>query len=265
MITIKSQQEVERIGRACAIIKDVFREVAPLVVPGAAARDIDRFVEDGIVRRGGRPAFKGYVGPDGTPFPASTCISIDSEVVHGIPGDRVLRSGQIVGLDIGVELDGYYGDAARTFLIGEVPDRVRKLVQVVRESLYRGIRQARQGRRLSDISNAIQTWVEERGFSVVRELSGHGIGRSLHEEPQIPNFGLPGRGPILRAGMALAIEPMINLGGREVITASDGWTVETTDGSPSAHWEETIVVTTDVPKVLTRDDDWLSKSNAPLH
>ena len=255
MITIKNQREIKAIGRACAILKDVFRDVAPLMVPGASARDVDKFVEESIVRRGGRPAFKGYTGADGIPFPASACISIDAEVVHGIPGNRIFQEGQIVGLDLGVELEGYFGDAARTFLIGEVSDRTQNLVKVVRESLDEGIKQAREGRRLSDISHAIQSRVESRGFSVVRELSGHGIGRSLHEEPQIPNFGLPGRGPKLRSGMALAIEPMINMGGHEVITAPDGWTVLTLDGLPSAHWEETIVVTNGEPMIMTRDVD----------
>ncbi len=255
MITIKNRYEIKAIGRACAILKDVLREVEPLMVPGAAARDIDKFVEGKILRQGGRPAFKGYTGADGIPFPASTCISIDAEVVHGIPGNRIFQEGQIVGLDIGVELDGYFGDAARTFLIGEVSDKIRKLVRVVRQCLDEGIKQAREGRRLSDISYAIQTRVESQGFSVVRELSGHGIGRSLHEEPQIPNFGLPGRGPKLKSGMALAIEPMINMGSHEVITAPDGWTVVTMDGLPSAHWEETIVVTKGEPMILTRDSD----------
>ncbi len=255
MITIKNRYEIKAIGRACAILKDVLREVEPLMVPGVAARDVDKFVEESIVRRGGRPAFKGFTGADGIPFPASTCISIDAEVVHGIPGNRIFQEGQIVGLDIGVELDGYFGDVARSFLIGEVSDKIRELVRVVRQSLDEGIRQAREGRRLSDISYAIQTRVESQGFSVVRELSGHGIGRSLHEEPQIPNFGLPGRGPKLRSGMALAIEPMINMGSHEVVTAPDGWTVVTLDGLPSAHWEETIVVTKGEPMILTRDSD----------
>ena len=255
MITIKNRYEIKAIGRACAILKDVLREVEPLMVPGVAARDVDKFVEESIVRRGGRPAFKGFTGADGIPFPASTCISIDAEVVHGIPGNRIFQEGQIVGLDIGVELDGYFGDVARSFLIGEVSDKIRELVRVVRQSLDEGIRQAREGRRLSDISYAIQTRVESQGFSVVRELSGHGIGRSLHEEPQIPNFGLPGRGPKLKSGMALAIEPMINMGSHEVVTAPDGWTVVTLDGLPSAHWEETIVVTKGEPMILTRDSD----------
>ncbi|MCX6638988.1 MAG: type I methionyl aminopeptidase [bacterium] len=254
MIILKTRDEIELMGRACAILKSVFQEVAPLMKEGTAARDIDRKVEDGIRRRGGRPAFKGYKGPDNIPFPASTCISIDAEVVHGMPGKRVFKSGQIIGLDIGVEYKGFYGDAARTFLIGEVSEKVKKLVQVTRESLYEGINQAREGNRLFDISHTIQTWVETRGYSVVRELSGHGIGRHLHEDPQIPNYGPAGRGPMLRNGMTLAIEPMINLGVKDVYTASDGWTVITSDGLPSAHWEETIVITDGDPMVLTRDD-----------
>jgi methionyl aminopeptidase len=255
MITLKSPPEIERIGRACQIVKEVFRDIAPLMQPGASAAEIDRRVEEGIRRRGGRPAFKGFPSPEGVPFPASVCLSINSEVVHGIPDGRVLESGQIVGLDIGVELAGYYGDAARTYLIGDIAEPLRKLVLAARESLARGIEQARRNYRLSDISHAIQAHVEKQGYSVVRELSGHGIGKSLHEDPQVPNFGLPGRGPKLQPGMVLAIEPMIALGRCEVITGRDGWTVETQDGSPSAHWEETVVVTDRDPLILTRDGE----------
>jgi len=255
MIILRTPQEIERIGRACDILKQVFRDVAPHLLPGVRAIDIDRMVEEGIRRRGGRPAFKDFPSQEGVPFPASVCISIDSEVVHGIPGNRVFSSGQIVGLDIGVEFDGYYGDAARTFLIGEVSESLKKLVRVARESLAKGIEQARQNRRISDVSHAIQKHVEKHGFSVVRELTGHGIGRSLHEDPQIPNYGLPGRGLRLAPGMVLAIEPMIAMGGHEVVTARDGWTVETLDRSPSAHWEETVVVTEGDPLILTRDHD----------
>ncbi len=253
MIILKNPREIDRIGRACAILKRVFEEVAPRMVPGARAAQIDRLVEESIRSQGGRPAFKGYRGPDGIPFPASCCISVDEQVVHGIPDDRIFEEGQIVGLDIGVELDGYYGDAARTFLIGDVPEEVRRLVQVTKECLDRAIAQAQAGNRLSDISFAVQSWAESHGYSVVRELTGHGVGKALHEEPQIPNYGPPGRGPKLMAGMTLAIEPMINLGGYEVMTVGDGWTVVTADGKPSAHWEETIVVTDGDPLILTRD------------
>jgi methionyl aminopeptidase len=175
-------------------------------------------------------------------------------VVHGIPDDRILQNGQIVGLDVGVEYDGYYGDAARTFLVGKVPEEVQQLVRVTRECLDRGIQQARPGNRLSDISNAVQVFAESKGYSVVRELTGHGIGQSLHEEPQIPNYGLPGRGPSLQVGMTLAIEPMINLGSSGVVAGSDGWTVVTADGLPSAHWEETIAITDSDPLILTREE-----------
>ncbi len=223
------------------------------MVPGTLDRDVDQLIESRIRSRGAKPAFKGYKGPEGTPFPASSCISIDAEVVHGIPGNRILQSGQIVGLDIGVELDGYYGDCARTFLIGDVGEEIKRLVAVTRECLDKGISKTRVGNRLSDVSHAIQTWAEGKGYSVVRELSGHGVGKALHEEPQIPNFGLPGRGPKLLPGMTLAIEPMINLGTRDVTTCGDGWTVTTADGLPSAHWEETIVVTNGDPLILTRD------------
>ncbi len=261
MITLKNSHEIERIGNACEILKEIFREVAPLMVPGAHAGEIDRFIEEGIRSRGGRPAFKGLPNQEGVPFPASACISIDSEVVHGLPGRRILRSGQIVGLDIGVEYLGYYGDAARTYLIGEVTDSIRKLVQVARESLERGLERARKNRRLSDISFAIQSYVEKHGFSVVRELTGHGIGKSLHEDPQVPNYGLPGRGVKLQPGMVLAVEPMINLGRKEVETLDDSWTVVTRDNSPSAHWEETIVITDHDPLILTRDHEIQSNSS----
>ncbi|TKJ40407.1 type I methionyl aminopeptidase [candidate division LCP-89 bacterium B3_LCP] len=254
MITIKSKRDIEEIGKACEVLAEVFREVAPLMVPGARARDIDKFIEESIRRREGRPAFKGYTGADGIPFPASCCISIDAEVVHGIPGKRVFKEGQIVGLDVGVELNGYYGDAARTFLIGEVKQDIQRLIGITREALYHGIDKARKNNRLFDISHAVQTWSEKHGFSVVRELSGHGIGKSLHEEPQIPNYGSPGRGPHLHPGMVLAIEPMINFGEKEIITADDGWTVITSDGKPSAHWEETIVITEGDPLILTNGD-----------
>ncbi|RJP75821.1 MAG: type I methionyl aminopeptidase [Candidatus Zixiibacteriota bacterium] len=252
MIILKNPQEIDRIRTACGILRDVFLEVAPLMVPGTRAADIDRRVEEAIRRRGGRPAFKGIVGAEGIPFPASVCLSVDDEVVHGIPGDRVLTSGQIVGLDIGVEWQGYYGDAARTYLIGEVPEPVRRLVEITRECLDRGLEQARKGRRLGDISHAIQEHAERHGYSVVRELSGHGIGRTLWEDPQVPNYGLPGKGPKLLPGMTMAVEPMINLGARDVLTLDDHWTIVTADGLPSAHWEDTIVVTGGDPLILTR-------------
>jgi methionyl aminopeptidase len=253
MITLKNQREIELIGRACQILKDAFQEVSPLMVPGTRAEDIDRAVEKAIRLRGGRPAFKGFIGvePD-SPFPASVCLSIGAEVVHGIPDGRVLQAGEIVGLDIGVEYQGYYGDAARTYLIGPVPEEAKRLVRVTLESLELGIDQARKGRRVSDISHAIQSHVERQGFSVVRELTGHGIGKSLHEDPQIPNFGGAGRGPKLQPGMVLAIEPMINMGGKDVVTLEDGWTIVTSDNLPSAHWEETVVVTDSDPLILTR-------------
>jgi methionyl aminopeptidase len=253
MITIKSQREIELIGRACQILTQVFQEVASMMRPGVRTRDIDKAVEEAIRKRGGRPAFKGFIGMEAdNPFPASVCLSIDAEVVHGIPDGRILAEGQIVGLDIGVEFQGYFGDAARTYLIGQVPVETQRLVQVARESLERGIEQARKGRRLSDISHAVQSHVEKNGFSVVRELTGHGIGKSLHEDPQIPNFGMAGRGPKLQPGMVLAIEPMINMGVKEVETLADGWTIVTADNLPSAHWEETIVITDREPLILTR-------------
>ncbi|MBU0520503.1 type I methionyl aminopeptidase [bacterium] len=254
MIILKSPAEINRIAKACEVLQEVFEGVSPLMQPGTPAREVDQFIEDAIRSRGGRPAFKGYSAGDGKPFPASSCISIDSEVVHGIPGNRTFKVGQIVGLDIGVELNGYFGDAARTFLIGDVKPRIKKLVEITLECLNRGIEAARAGNRLGDIGCAIQSYAEKHGYGVVRELSGHGVGKKLHEEPQIPNYGFSGRGTVLQKGMTLAIEPMINLGSHEVYSADDGWTVLTRDGKPSAHWEETIAITDGEPLILTRSN-----------
>jgi methionyl aminopeptidase len=202
--------------------------------------------EDFIRSQGARPAFKGYMG-----FPATLCVSIDDAVVHGIPGDDVLKDGQIVGVDCGAELDGYYGDHARTFSIGTVDAGKQKLMDVTRESLMKGIEQALPGNYVGDIGNAVQTCAESNGFSVVRELVGHGIGRALHEEPQIPNYGKAKHGYKLSSGMCIAIEPMINAGAKEVFTAKDGWTILTKDGQASAHFEHTIAITNNGPKILS--------------
>jgi len=246
MIAVRSEMELELLRRAASILREVMESVGRLVAPGISTSEIDRFVEDLIVRQGGRPAFKGYRG-----FPAASCISIDDEVVHGIPGPRRLREGQIVSIDIGVEKEGYFSDMARTFPVGEVPQEKIRLMRRTEEALWLGISQARDGRRVGDISHAIQSYVEAAGYSVVRDLVGHGIGRQMHEEPQIPNFGSPGTGPRLRSGMVLAIEPMVNAGKPWVRTRRDGWTVITKDGLPSAHFEHTVVVTDGPPEVLT--------------
>jgi methionyl aminopeptidase len=221
-----------------------------MVRPGLTTRDIDKDVEAFILARDARPAFKGYRG-----YPATVCTSINEEVVHGIPSTkRRLRDGDIIGLDLGCIVDGYYADCAITLPVGAVPPRVQELLDVTRESLDKAIVQCRAGNRLGDISHAVQSHCESHGFAVVRAFVGHGIGKQLHEEPQVPNFGEPGRGPVLKAGMVLAIEPMITMGSWEVRVLEDRWTAVTIDGSFAAHFEDTIAITEDGPDVLTRTD-----------
>ena len=246
MVYTRSPREVEKISRSCQIVADTLIMLEPHIITGARVSDLDQMAEDFIRSQGARPAFKGYMG-----FPATLCVSIDDAVVHGIPGDDVLKEGQIVGVDCGAELDGYYGDHARTFSIGTVDARKQKLMDVTRESLMKGIEQATPGNYVGDIGNAVQTCAESNGFSVVRELVGHGIGRALHEEPQIPNYGKVKQGYKLRSGMCIAIEPMINAGAKEVFTAKDGWTILTKDGQASAHFEHTIAITNNGPKILS--------------
>jgi len=247
MIIIKSPREIELIRKSCRILVKTFDHIAEIIEPGIETRKIDREVEKFIRAHGARPAFKGYRG-----FPASACISINDEVVHGIPSKRRLKPGQIVSIDIGVEFQNYFGDAAKTFVVGEISGQTKQLLRTTQEALYKGIDAARVGNRLSDISHAIQTHVEQAGFSVVRDLVGHGVGRKLHEDPQIPNYGPPHRGPRLKAGMVLAIEPMVNMGGYEVFFDDDDkWTVRTVDGLPSAHFEHTIAITLNGVDILT--------------
>ena len=248
MITLKSPAEIERMRKSSAIVVEALDLALSLIRPGIHTEEIDRSVAELIHSRGGRPAFKGYGG-----YPANICISVDDEVVHGIPGARRLQEGEIVSVDIGVEFEGYYGDAARTWGVGEIdPDNTR-LLRITRESLELGIAQAREGNRLGDISHAIQKHVESAGYSVVRDLVGHGIGRALHESPQIPNFGAAGQGARLKAGMVFAIEPMVNMKGYQVKTLEDQWTVVTADGSPSAHFEHDVVITKSEPEILTNE------------
>ncbi|WP_027718575.1 type I methionyl aminopeptidase [Desulfovirgula thermocuniculi] len=247
MITIKSQRELRYMRDAGRIVAGVLQELAKAIKPGVTTGELNRLAEDFILARGARPAFKGLYG-----FPASICTSVNEQVVHGIPGPRELLNGDIVSIDVGVELNGYFGDGAATFPVGEISPEARKLLAVTEQSLYEGIRFARQGNRLSDISHAIQSYVEKHGFSVVRDYVGHGIGRSMHEEPQVPNFGRPGRGPRLRAGMTLAIEPMVNAGTHEVCVLEDNWTVVTRDARLSAHFEHTVAITDGEPEILTR-------------
>lgn len=247
MIILKSPKEIEKIARSCSIVAKTLDAIKGVVRPGIATREIDSFADAYIRTNNALPAFKGYRG-----YPASICTSVNNEVIHGIPSDRVLKEGDILSIDLGVYKDGFYGDAAYTLPVGEIQPDVERLLRITEESLYIGIENARPINRVSDISNSIQGHVESNGFSVVRAFVGHGIGRDLHEEPQIPNFGLPGRGPRLRPGMALAIEPMVNEGGYEVLILDDGWTVVTKDGRLSAHFEHTVLVTSDKPRILTK-------------
>jgi methionyl aminopeptidase len=247
VIELKSAREIGLMRKAGHILADVVDRLRASVKPGLSTLEIDEDVEDFIRGRGARPAFKGYRG-----FPATVCISINEEVVHGIPSaHRRVKEGDIVGLDLGCIVEGYYADCAVTVAVGEVPARVQELLDATRQSLEMGIAECRPGRRLSDVSHAIQSHVESHGFSVVRAFVGHGIGRALHEEPQVPNFGDPGRGPQLKPGMVLAIEPMVTMGSWEVRILDDGWTAVTRDGSLAAHFEHTIAVTESGPEVLT--------------
>jgi methionyl aminopeptidase len=246
VIIIKSPREIKQLKRSSTIVAEVFRELKKVVAPGVTTKELDQVAEKTILSRGALPAFKGYRG-----FPASLCISINEEVVHGIPGSRKLKEGDILSLDVGVNLNGYFGDGAISLPIGEVDQEAKKLIEVTERSLYVGIDQARVGNRLSDISYAIQSWVESHGFSVVKDFVGHGIGRGLHEEPQIPNFGSPHQGPRLEQGMVFALEPMVNEGTYEVKILSDGWTVVTADGKRSAHFEHTIAITDREAEILS--------------
>lgn len=246
MVYLRKPDEIEAIRASARLVGQTLEMLKREVKPGTTTGELDRKAEAFIREHGGRPAFKGYRG-----FPATICPAVNEEVVHGIPGDRVLREGDIVGLDVGVEMNGYYGDAAITVPVGRVSGEAENLLRVTREALLKGIEQARAGNRIGDISHAIQSHAERHGYSVVRALVGHGIGREMHEEPQVPNYGPPERGPRLMAGQVLAIEPMVNLGGYDVVTQPDGWTVVTKDGSLSAHFEHTVAIGSDGPEILS--------------
>ncbi|HZJ58437.1 MAG TPA: type I methionyl aminopeptidase [Clostridia bacterium] len=248
MIILKSKSEIKLMEEAGRIVAGAHEVVKNAIAPGITTAELDEIAEDYIRSRGGIPAFLGYQG-----YPASICASINEQVVHGIPGPVALKEGDILSVDIGAFHNGYCGDAARTHPVGEVTPDAHRLIETAKEAFFSGLEFAREGYRLSDISHAIQVYVEGKGYSVVKALVGHGIGQAMHEEPQIPNFGPPGRGPRLRKGMALAIEPMINAGAHEVMTLHDGWTVVTKDGSLSAHYEHTIAITHGQPLILTQE------------
>ena len=247
-MVLKTPGEIDLMDQANRIVLTVLDEVGKAIAPGVTPRELDRLAERVIRGAGGVPAFLNYRG-----YPATLCISVDDVIVHGIPNDAPLKGGQIVGIDCGVLYKGYYGDAARTFAVGEVDDEARRLLKVTEEALRLAVEQVRPGGRLSDIGHAVQRHAERHGFSVVREFSGHGIGTSLHEEPQVPNFGKPGKGPKLRPGLVLAIEPMVNAGKAGVRMDADGWTARTEDGSLSAHFEFSVAVTPTGARVLGTD------------
>jgi methionyl aminopeptidase len=248
MIILKSLQEIEKIRKACLIVADVLESIRGMVRPGVTTQALDEFAERFIVAAGAKPAFKGYRG-----YPKTLCTSVNNEVIHGIPSQNaVLKEGDIVSIDVGTIVDGFYGDAAITLPVGVIKPEAERLMRVTEESLLRGIAQAQAGNRLYDISHAVQDYVESNGYSVVREFVGHGIGRSLHEDPQLPNFGASGQGPRLKPGMVLAIEPMVNIGGSATVTQEDNWTAVTADGSLSAHFEHTIAIMPDGPWILTK-------------
>jgi len=247
MILLKSPQELAKMEVANRIVAEVLEGIKERVAPGVETRELDELAEEMCRRRKVEPAFKGYRG-----YPRSICISVNEEIVHGIPGPRRIKAGDVVSLDFGVKYQGYYGDAAVTVAVGKVSPRIRQLMETTEQALRAGIEQARVGRRLTDISHAVQTVVEGGGFGVIREFVGHGIGRSLHEDPQIPNFGPPGRGPVLQAGMTLAIEPMTSLGAWQVKILQDGWTAVTQDGSCAVHFEHTLAVTENGPWIMSR-------------
>lgn len=247
MIVCKGESELERMRNANLMVAEVLAELETLIRPGVTTLELDEVAEQMILKMGGTPGFKGYHG-----YPATLCTSVNDQIVHGIPNANPLEDGDIVGIDVGVNFEGFYGDSAWTFAVGEISSELQKLLDVTRESLYIGIDQVRIGKRVSDISSSIQEFVEQNGYSVVREFVGHGIGKALHEEPQVPNYGKPGHGPRLVAGMVLAIEPMVNSKSAGVRILQDKWTAVTVDGGYSAHFEHSVAVTDNGPWILSK-------------
>lgn len=246
MIYIKTPEEIEKMRAACDLVSRTLGEVAKWVAPGVTTHKLDSIAREFILDNGGKPACLGYQG-----FPGTLCIEVNETVVHGFPSNRTLREGDIIGTDCVAELDGFNGDSCYTFAVGKVDEKVAALLQTTKESLYKGIEAAKAGKRIGDISNAVQTYVERRNYSVVREMCGHGIGRDMHEDPEVPNYGRRGIGPVLKPGMCIAIEPMINLGSKNIVIESNGWECRTRDRKPSAHFEHTILITEDEPEILT--------------
>lgn len=252
MIYLKTREEIEIMRESALMVSRTLAVIAREIKPGVIPAKLDQLAEEYIRDNGGIPAFKGYKGPRGTPdFPATLCISVNEAVVHGIPGSKPLKDGDLISVDCGVKKNGYYGDHAYTFAVGEVKSEILKLIEVTKESLYIGIQQMVSGNRIGDISFAIQQHAEKNGFGVVRELVGHGLGKSMHEEPEVPNYGKRGDGPKIKEGMVLAIEPMINLGTKNIKQLNDGWTIITADGKPSAHFEHDVAVVDGKPEILS--------------
>jgi methionyl aminopeptidase len=253
---IYSEEEISSIRKSNQIVAKILAELKGMIAPGVQTKELDEYAEARVKEMNAIPAFKGYRG-----YPATLCTSVNEEIVHGIPSSRRLREGDIISLDFGVQYEGYYGDAAVTYPVGEITPKAKKLVKAAKETFFKGLKQVKPGKRLSDISFAIQSYTESQGFSVIRAFVGHGIGLSLHEEPQIPNFGSPGRGPKLKSGMVLAIEPMIAMGDWDVEILDDNWTAITKDRSLSAHYEHTVAITEKGPEILSLSD--LEKKKAP--
>jgi len=252
MVRIKTKREIELIRESCGIVAEVLRLVAAKIQPGVTTLELDRLAEEYIRSSGAIPAFKGYGSNKANLFPGTLCASVDDVVVHGIPSKRTLREGEILSVDVGVKKEGYFGDGAATFAVGKISEEKQRLMDATKESLAKGIEAAVVGNKVHDVSYAVQQYVEERGYSVVRDLVGHGVGLELHEEPAVPNFGKPGTGMKLQEGMTLAIEPMVNAGAWQVRFAADGWTVLTQDGRPSAHFEHTIAIINGKAEILTK-------------
>jgi len=249
MAQVKTEAEIEKISRACRVAADVLDELKSSVKVGVTTAELEEIADRLFRKKGAIPAFKGYRG-----YRYATCLSVNEEVVHGLPGKRTLKDGDIIGVDVGAIVDGYYGDNAETFPVGKISAEAKRLISATRNALNKAMAEARDGNHLGDVSFAVESEAKKNGFSVVKDLYGHGVGTTLHEDPLIPNFGKKGTGMVLKAGMTLAIEPMLNIGGSEIRTLEDGWTIVTADGSLSAHFEHTILVTKGAPKILTRRD-----------
>tara|TARA_B100000586_G_scaffold17945_1_gene11972 strand:- start:5 stop:748 length:744 start_codon:yes stop_codon:yes gene_type:complete len=246
MIHVRSSSEIDKMSKACQIVKETLEMIEEWIEPGITTLELDNKAEEYICSKGAAPGFKGLYG-----YPATLCVSIDDEVVHGLPSNRELKTGEILSVDVGSLIDGFYGDHAKSFPVGDVDEKRQKLIDVTRECLFDAIQQAIPGNHIGDISHAVQTKAESHGYGVVRELVGHGIGTNLHEEPQIPNYGSAGSGPCIEMGMCFAIEPMINMGSPDIYTKKDGWTICTKDGLPSAHFEHSITINENGAQILT--------------